>query len=71
MAKTKSKNHEFYRNKSNRKVYKMLSPFVTDATNDRQARVVVLYKDVDGIKYVRDKEEFYEKFEELTGRTKF
>ena len=52
-----------YRNISNQKLYKVISDLVIDATNGAEERLMVLYKDSNGHRYVRERIEFYKKFE--------
>jgi hypothetical protein len=53
----------YYRNNSNQKVYKLIDGLVIDATNGQDNTLMVLYKCVDrGTKYVRERNEFHQKF---------
>ncbi len=56
----------FYRNIKNRKLYKMISDLVINATNSADNKLMVLYKDKQGHRYVSDRDEFYQKFEKTT-----
>lgn len=58
---------EFYRNIKNRKKYRVIDNLVVDATNGRNNDLMVLYKDEAGRKYVRERKEFYEKFDKVKG----
>lgn len=53
-----------YRNKKTGKIYRFLAAGI-DATNERDGTPVVVYCPDDNwhVVYVRDEEEFYEKFE--------
>lgn len=53
---------EIWINIKNQKRYKVINTTVIDATNEAQERLMVLYKDGRGIKYVRERNEFLEKF---------
>lgn len=55
-----------YRNIKNQKLYKVISDLVIDATNGAEERLMVLYKDKDGRRYVREREEFAVKFEKTS-----
>lgn len=52
-----------YRNKKNGKIYIVLGK-VTDCTNERDGTVCILYTDETKL-FVREKTEFFEKFEEV------
>lgn len=54
----------YARNKKNLKLYKVLDE-VTNSTNENDGQVMVLYQDLKGKKYVREKSEFLEKFEKV------
>lgn len=56
-----------YKNNKNGKVYEVLNTDVIDATNsiNDSGREMVLYKDYDGVLYVRDREEFFSKFTKI------
>jgi hypothetical protein len=56
------KNHK-YRNKKNGKVYIVLGE-VIDCTNERDGTVCILYTDEKKL-FVREKNEFFEKFEKV------
>lgn len=52
----------FYRNNKTLKVYKLIDDLVIDTTSGAEERLMVLYKDKQGKKYVRERTEFYQKF---------
>lgn len=54
-----------YRNIKNQKLYKLISSTVVNTTNSHDGTLMVLYKDAGGKKFVREREEFFKKFEEL------
>ena len=58
--------HETYINKKNKRLY-YVQKICKDATNSREGNIVVVYYDVENENpwYVRDLEEFKEKFEEI------
>lgn len=57
-----------YRNIKNQKLYKLIDSCVVNSTNNASAngsqQLMVLYKDERGTKYVREREEFMQKFVE-------
>lgn len=52
-----------YRNLKNRKPYKVIETLLVNMTNDSNDKYMVLYKDEKGKKFVRERTEFYAKFE--------
>lgn len=62
-----------YRNIKNQKLYKLIDGHVVNATNGANAngseQLMVLYKDERGTKYVREREEFFEKFVETNKKS--
>jgi hypothetical protein len=55
----------YYRNISNQKKYKLLNGQVVNSTNSQQGQIMCLYIDEKGRKYVREREEFFEKFQKI------
>jgi len=55
----------YYRNIQNQKKYKLLSSTVVNSTNSQQGQIMCLYKDEEGRKYVRERQEFFDKFHEI------
>ena len=54
-----------YINKQNKKRYKLLSNAVVNSTNSEQGQIMCLYTDEDGKEYVRERNEFFEKFQKI------
>ena len=52
------------RNKKNGSIYEIISLDITDATNGANDQRMVLYQK-DGVKYVRNYNEFFEKFDQV------
>lgn len=52
-----------YRNISNQKLYKIINDIVIDTTNGQGDKLMVLYKNKEGKKFVREREEFYQRFQ--------
>lgn len=55
-----------FRNNKNQKLYKILDQIVVNSTNGCEGQYMVLYKDQNGKKYVREHDEFYLKFTETS-----
>ena len=54
-----------YKNKKNGKIYTVADFLITNATNSQNGDLMILYFDKEMNPYIRNKEEFYEKFEEV------
>lgn len=63
----KIENTSSYRSKKNGNIYTVMDFFITNATNAQDGDLMVLYFDKHMNPYVRNKEEFYEKFTEVGG----
>jgi hypothetical protein len=53
-----------FKNIKNGRTYEVVHPFVVNATNSANSEGMVLYKDLEGVLYVRSIEEFLLKFAE-------
>lgn len=60
------------KNKKNKKMYRILQEDIVNKTNSNDGQIMIMYAPIDEIKkkvlnkyYVREKNEFYEKFEEI------
>lgn len=51
-----------YANIKTNKLHKVICDLVVDTTNGAEERLMVLYKDKQGKKYVCERNEFFEKF---------
>lgn len=54
-----------WQNNNNKKFYEVLDEYILDATNSKPydvLKLMVLYQDPKGNKYVRESKEFYQKF---------
>jgi len=61
----------FYRNIKNQKLYKVIDTLVINANDKEDGRdYMVLYKDEKGHKFVKDRTEFYKKYQK-TNALKF
>jgi len=58
-------NCKYMLNKKNKQPYRILSNEIINATNEQDGQNMVLYKDMRGNLYVREKNEFNEKFTEM------
>jgi hypothetical protein len=55
----------YYINLKNKKKYKLLSSNIINSTNSEQAQIMCLYQDEQGKKFVRERNEFFMKFQKI------
>ena len=59
-------NCKYMLNKKNQQPYKVLSNEIINATNEQDGQLMIIYKDMRGDLYVREENEFNEKFTDVT-----
>lgn len=57
--------YEIYKHKKTGNVYTLLMDGLIECTNGREDKTYVLYKNVLGKRFVRERDEFMEKFEKV------